>query len=118
MVVVFSAGSQHQIRYLKPLFAQPVGLTVPTPRPDEFIVVEDDGGSALSPAHDKPMVTYRATAKTIGRAADLIALVRAHVRAQEGFLNDIGGPVFLPDPDDKLPRYQYTAQIRLRGVEQ
>ena len=115
-IVEFPDAVENQLDYLAPLLTVDVKAIVPNPRPPQFVVVERVGGGALSVAHDSPLITYKCIAPTVGEAGALISRVRALVRAQPGFVNDLGGPVFMPDPDDGLPRYQYTAQLLLRGT--
>lgn len=117
MVVSFPDAVAHQVAFLKPRLTETVSAVVPNPRPNAFVRVERSGGPAGSVAHDRPMMTYFATATSILAAGELIGKVRALVRSQPEFLNEVGGPVFLPDPDDGLPRYQITIQLQLRGVQ-
>ena len=116
VAALFQDPVAHQVAFLKSRFPDlSVSALVPNPRPVEFVTVERDGGSEFSPAHDRPMITYRVVAATVLDAGELMEKVRQQVRSQPEFFNTVGGPVFLPDPDDGLPRYQLTVQLTLRG---
>lgn len=114
-VIVFPEVVVNQVLFLRSVLTVPVHEQVPNPRPASFVVVERLGGETASRIHERPVVSYRATAPDIIEAGRLIGLVKAHVASQESFYSELGGPAFMPDPDDGLPRYQYSAQLQVRG---
>lgn len=99
----------------------PASVDIPKPRPKRFVQVNRVGGTA-GLVTDRPMVTFYVWGETWSAAHDLAAPVRRRVHS----LTELGGmPVYLvievgglsraPDPVDGSPRYQFTAEIRLRG---
>lgn len=114
-VIVFPQVVVDQVLFLRSVLGVPVHEQVPNPRPPVFVVVERVGGASMSRIHERPLVSYRATAPDILEAEGLIGLVKAHVLSQDCFYSEVGGPAFLPDPDDGLPRFQFSAQLQLRG---
>lgn len=95
---------------------------VPAQRPDRFVRVSLAGGTRANLAQDTPMLTFECWDKTSPAASDLCRLVRALVWSMPGRTDlaafvfkvvEVGGPQFFPDPNTTLPRYQFTAQLRV-----
>lgn len=102
-----------------------VDTTVPTPRPDEFVVVRRVGGPQRDLVTDEPLLTLEASAQTEFRARQLLDYARAFVKAARGTVRDgasiysvheISGPADLPDPVAQIPRSSATWQLAVRGT--
>ena len=102
-----------------------VATNVPENRPDRMVMVSRIGGVQRWMIRDEPMMTFQCWDVDEVGAAALCELVRAVVSAtprEDTVLGvpiysytEIGGPMFFPDPDTRLPRYQLSAQLDLRG---
>lgn len=97
---------------------------VPNPRPARLVTVKRTGGPQATRVSDLPQLTIDCRDVEDGAAWDLAAQVRALVGAmatganRSGVIvyrvNEFGGPVDLPDPDDTRPRYRWTVQVHAR----
>lgn len=103
-----------------------VATKVPNPRPDRFVKVTRTGGHQRDLITDLVQVTVECWAATDPDAADLARLVRAYVWMLAGteaagtwvrIVTEVGGPVAFPDPETNNPRYQFTAELNIRGTE-
>lgn len=96
---------------------------IPNPRPDRLVKVTRTGGVRASVGHELAQVTIECWDVNGPAAADLARLVRGHISALHvvdddivaAFAREIGGPVFLPDPQTNLPRYRMTVQLVLKS---
>lgn len=104
-----------------------VSAGVRSPRPSRFVVVRRVGGTRTTVITDAVTVTVEAWAPTVQEAADLSQLCRALCFALEGTVQEdipiyavqeVGGPVDLPDPESKQPRYSFTHSILVRGASE
>ena len=100
---------------------------VPDPRPAEFVRVARVGGES-DLVTDNPRVTFFVWGSSWAAAHDLAQLVRQRVLATDrlGPANDplivyrvveLGGPSRAPDLPDGAPCYQFTIQLKIRGIE-
>lgn len=123
-VVIFGDAEVAAIAWLEPRI-DPVSIAteVPRERPAEFVKVSLTGGSDPNVVTERPQLTFECWAAESDRASEICRTVKALVRAMAGQLVDgvfvrsvrtVGGPVSFPDPETKLPRYQYTAELNCR----
>lgn len=98
-------------------------VKVDRPHPAEFVQVTRVGGTA-GMVTDRPMVTFYAWGPTDRKAHDLAALVRRRVHSLSRLgevpvyrVIEVGGLARAPDPVDGSPRYQFTIELRLRGMQ-
>lgn len=103
----------------------PVVTKIPKPRPEKFIRLRRTGGPRRDLVTDQPQVTIEAWAGTDEEAHDLAQLARAILSGLPGTtidgvavyrVDELGGPVDLPDPDSAQSRYTFTIQVALRGA--
>lgn len=125
-LIVFDDAEAMAVQYLIPLLTDAhISSDVPDPIPDQLVTVQRVGGTTQNLVTDAPLLIFQSWAKNKPDAYDLCKLVRAHVNAMPGTtvngiwvykVTEAGGPAYLPDPDTNTPRYQFTAQVRLRGI--
>lgn len=98
---------------------------VPHPRPDTFVTVRLGGGVRHTIVSDSPILIVECWAPTAEDAHDLAQLCRALINALPGTTHDgvafyrvdeLGGPIDLPDPLSDVPRFTFSAQVHLRGT--
>jgi hypothetical protein len=113
------------IRYLDAALDVPVVGEVPSTRPASFVVVENGGGSLVTRVTDGGQLLVGSWDTTNPKAERLAAKVRALINAAPGVtvqgeyckaVAEIGRPVFIPDPDARVPRYRQTFVLSFRGV--
>ena len=113
------------IRYLDAALDVPIVGEVPSTRPASFVVVENGGGSQVTKVTDGAQLLVGSWDLTNPKAERLAARVRALVRAAPGVTIqgetckasvESGRPVYIPDPDAKVPRYRQTFVLNFRGV--
>lgn len=97
---------------------------VPKQRPKSFVVLEPSGGSDSSVVHGWRSMIVDSWAESQGDAFDLALDVEAHLRALRnerirGVLiykaRPLGGIVWMPDPDAKVPRFRQNFEFLTRG---
>ena len=97
---------------------------VPPTRPSEFVTVQRTGGPRRDIVTDSAQLTFDSYAEKASDASTLANLVRGIVvswagRSRSGFsvyrVQEFSGPVLLPDPITKKPRYRFTAVLDVRG---
>lgn len=112
------------IRYLDAALDIPVLGEIPSTRPVSFVVVENAGGTSDTPVTDGAQLLVASWDTTNQRAERLSSKVRALIRAAAGVTvqgeyckaTDVSNrPVYIPDPDAKVPRYRETVTLRFRG---
>lgn len=122
--VEFPDAERIVIDYLDTVLGAPVSLTVPNPRPDEFVTVQRVGGPRLNVVADNATLAIEAWADSPTAAKTVLAVARAHLNALGGQtvggvpiyrVTEVGGPSYLPDPDSEQPRYALTIQVAMRG---
>lgn len=100
-----------------------VGTKVPNPRPPRLVRVSRTGGRRQDLVTDAAQLTFECWDATAPDASDFCRLVYALVWAmQQSYVGgawvrsvtEVGGPVFFPDPETDLPRYQFTASVDMR----
>lgn len=106
-------------------FGEPVPVVsrIPSPRPPSFVRVERIGGARQTVVSDRPRLDVHCWAETESAAHDLAAHVRAHLGAIPGVrdgvtvygINEVGGPMWLPDTESSQPRYAFAVEIHMRG---
>ncbi len=102
----------------------PVVSRVPNPRPPAFVRVQRIGGTQQTPVSDRPRLDIHCWAESEAAAHDLAALTRALLGALPGVrdgvtvyqVKEVGGPMWLPDPDTSSPRYAFAVEAHIRGV--
>lgn len=113
------------IRYLDANLDIPVVGEVPTTRPASFVVVENAGGSLVTKVTDGAALLVGSWDTTNPKAERLASKVRALIRAAAGVTvqgeyckaaEELGRPVYIPDPDAKVPRYRQNVVLHFRGI--
>jgi len=113
------------IRYLDAHLDIPVVGEVPGTRPSSFVVVENGGGSLVTKVTDGAQLLVGSWDATNPKAERLSAKVRALVNAAPGVtvqgeyckaVEETGRPVYIPDPDARVPRYRQTFVLHFRGI--
>lgn len=102
-----------------------VSTVIPAKRPERLVKVQRTGGPQRSMTVDAPQVTVQCWAPNEVAASDLATLVHAVVAAmpREDSISgaviysyvDTSGPMFFPDLESQIPRYQFTGQLLVRG---
>lgn len=99
---------------------------VPDPRPAVIVTIQRVGGIRRNLVTDTALMSIQAWAPNKAGSYDLLKLVRAHIHAMPGNqisgswiykVVEVGGPIFLPDPESEAPRYQFTVQVWTRGTK-
>lgn len=105
-------------------FKVPVVGEVPSERPKQFVVVENAGGDQPTLVTDAGQLLVSAWDVTDPKAERLIARVRALLGDAPGKsvggsfcyrVEQMGRPVYVPDPNARVPRYRQNIRIHLRG---
>lgn len=113
------------IRYLDASLDIPVVGEVPSTRPASFVVVENAGGSLVTKVTDGAQLLVGSWGATNPKAERLAAKVRALVNTAPGVtiqgeyckaVEEPGRPVYIPDPDARVPRYRQTFVLHFRGI--
>ena len=113
------------IRYLDAALDVPVVGEVPATRPASFVQVENAGGSLVTRVTDGGQLLVGSWDTSNPKAERLAAKVRALVNAAPGVtvqgeyckaVAESGRPVYIPDPDAKVPRYRQTFVLSFRGI--
>lgn len=106
-------------------FSVPVVGDIPTARPASFVHVENAGGSLANTVTDGGALLVGSWDTTNPKAERLASKVRALIRAAPGVtvqgeyckgVDELGRPVYVPDPDAKVPRYRQNVVLFFRGV--
>ena len=110
---------------LKTALGVPVAvIRVPNPRPTTFVLLEPSGGSDNSIVHGGRSVIVDSWGVSESEAFDLALDVEAHLKALQnerlkGVLiykaRPLGGIVWMPDPDAKVPRFRQNYEILTRS---
>jgi hypothetical protein len=97
---------------------------VPNPRPDRLVTVKRSGGPQATRVSDRPQLTIDVRDVADDAVHDLAMTVRALVGGMATGANragvivyrvdEFGGPVDLPDPDDTRPRYRWIVSVHAR----
>lgn len=104
----------------------PVHKNIPNPRPDKFVRLFRTGGPQHNIVTDGAQLTVECWAETDAEAADLAALVRALFQAVRGDIvgtvtvyrvDELAGPVDLPDPLSNQSRMTWSVIALLRGTD-
>lgn len=120
----------------KSLWSSPVYVAEPpNPRPDGvFAVFTPSGGAEGSPAHGQRAFiadVWGSTAQDAYNAAEMLrgalrSIVNQEILVSNGQsvlvygVDPVGGVVWMPDPDDKIPRFRmnFTATYRNTQIDQ
>lgn len=128
--ILFPDAEALVIAYLDDQLDADVFGQVPSPleatTSDPFVVVRRVGGGRRLKVVDMATLTVDAYASREDDASDLIQRARAYLCALPGTtlgddsvacyrVDEVGGPVALPDPLTDMPRYTFTADVHLRG---
>ena len=112
------------IRYLDQHLDIPVVGEVPSTRPASFVVVENAGGTSDTIVTDGAQLLVGSWDVSNPKAERLASKVRALIRAAAGVTvqgeqcksaDVTNRPVYIPDPDAKVPRYRETVTLSFRG---
>lgn len=107
--------------------AVPVSVTVPNPRPDEFVTVRRTGGPRRDLVTDAPILAVECWAELPSEALSLAQLARGLINEIPGSIIggltvyrvvEAAGPALLPDPESNQARYTFTVQLDVRGSAQ
>lgn len=102
-----------------------VHISVPTTRPDRFVLVPRVGGIRQNLVVDAATIGVECWASTPGQAFGLVRLVRALLGSAAGTVvggvqvyrvTEAGGPANLPDPLSQHARYILTVEVAVRGA--
>lgn len=103
-----------------------VATNVPSVRPDRLVKVSRTGGVQRWLVRDAAQMTFECWDVNDVAASSLCRIVRAEVSAMaredtvQGVIvysyEELSGPTFFPDPDTRLPRYQFSAALDVRGA--
>lgn len=113
------------IRYLDERLDVPVLGDIPAIRPASFVHVENAGGTQGTSVTDNAQLLVGSWDATNPKAERLASKVRALIRAAPGVTvqgeyckgsDATNRPVYIPDPDAKVPRYRQTVSLQFRGV--
>jgi hypothetical protein len=125
-VIAFPDAEAVAIAYLKSRIAGvTVSTKIPDNRPPKLIKVTRVGGTKLRLNADSPLLVFECWGSTTVEASELGRLARAYVDAMAGEkvngvwvykVREVGGLAFFPDPDTKLPRYQFSVAIDMKGA--
>lgn len=103
--------------------ADRVAGEVPSPRPDRLVTVALSGSGGSNLAQRTANITVQAWASDRADAFPLAQRAQAVIDATPGsFVGPVwvyrveqgGGPVWLPDPDTRCPRYQFLSALTVR----
>ncbi|MBD8218202.1 hypothetical protein IFU40_06090 [Microbacterium sp. CFBP 13617] len=99
----------------------PVSLRVPSPRPSNFVRVWGSGGDGLNRIVDDVQLTIEVWAEDDADAAALALRIRDLLLQEYAAMPlvrrvDATRPYFIPDPDSEVPRYRFTARLRVRAA--
>lgn len=118
---VFDPVEDAFVAYLRALQVERVVTDVPKLRPAKFIQLERVGGPS-DLTRDSPLMLFRcwdvsraAAAKFATDTLRQVSMVRTLGRLPVYNKRVVGGPVFSPDSDTGIPRYQFTFQCDVRG---
>lgn len=123
-LIVFGDAEALAVTWLSSRLDKQVGTKVPDPRPSQCVKVVATGGTRRDLAYREAQLTFECWADNETDAADLAALVDAHMNAAEAeTVNDsfirkvlhVGGPVNSPDPESNSSRYLVTKGVQYRG---
>lgn len=103
-----------------------VGSKVPNPRPNRLVRVSAAGGAGRQNLiQDRASLLFECWDTADLAAYDLAKLTRALIDALRDttagltWVADVPSssrPVFFPDPDTNLPRFQFTAELLIEGA--
>lgn len=102
-----------------------VATKVPAVRPARLVKVTRTGGIKRNLVTDSAQVTLECWDANGSAASALCGLVRSIVHAAPQLVvpgalvtrvQEVGGPVYFPDPDTSYPRYQFTVALDVRGA--
>ena len=107
--------------YLMGVQADPVVGKVPNPRPAKFTQLQTVGGTA-GQVSQRPMLTFLCWDESEALAARYAERIRALMRACRVLgglpvygVREVSVPVYRPDPETQIDRYQFTHEIHVRG---
>lgn len=100
---------------------EPVSLRVPSPRPPVFARVWGSGGDGVNRVLDDVQLTVEVWAEDDADAGALALRLRdllLHEFKAMPLLRRVTAtrPYFTPDPDTEIPRYRFTARLRVRAA--
>jgi hypothetical protein len=96
-----------------------ISSRVPNPRPASWLRVWRSGGARENRFVDRPQITLEGWGSDEDIASKLLEDARAWITAAGGQIfgvEELGGPVNLPDPTTAQIRYTMTVWVRIRGT--
>lgn len=130
-LIVFPDPVGVTIDYLRPVLAAngedcPIHKTVPRKRPSRFVQVFRTGGPRSNVVVDAAQLTISCWADNAADAADLTSLTRGALEQVRSTVVDgavtfykvdeLAGPVDLPDPQSNQARMTWSVLAYMRGV--
>lgn len=117
----FTDTEAEVIAFIDERIDEPVSLRVPSPRPRTFVRVWGSGGDGVNRIVDDVQITVEAWAADDADAAELALRVRDLLLHETRALPlarrvEATRPYFTPDPDTEVPRYRFTARLRVRAA--
>lgn len=109
-------AAQIIIDFLRDATDIPGSSAIPKTRPARFYrVVQVPSAGFEGRALFRAVLSVESWGTSAPDAADMANVAIAHLEAATAFYAECGGPGWLPDPLTGTPRYQFTAQVALRG---
>lgn len=111
--------------YLNDIMGPPVVTHVPNPRPDSFITLRRTGGPRETLVSDGAQITVESWGPDDETAHDNAQTARAYLHAVAGTVvedvqfyrvDELAGPVNLPDPESAQSRFTFTVVVGARGT--
>jgi hypothetical protein len=125
-IVQFPDAVLVTIEYLRSAMPEVLAYSrTPSPRPDEFIRVERLGGLRRTLVTDRPRINVECWSLTEEGAEALMSRARAYVLAMSGKrgtttvydVQEVSGPMWLPDAASGQPKYAFAVEFSTRGTE-
>jgi hypothetical protein len=125
-IVQFPDAVLVTIEYLRSVMPGVLAYSrTPSPRPDEFIRVERLGGLRRTLVTDRPRINVECWSLTEEGAEELMSRARAYVLAMSGTrgtttvydVQEVSGPMWLPDAASGQPKYAFAVEFSTRGTE-
>lgn len=123
--VLFPDTAAAAAAYLDSVLSVAVVTHVPNPRPDEFVTLRRTGGPRETLVSDGAQITVESWGPDDETAHDNAQTARAYLHAAAGTViegvqfyrvDELAGPVNLPDPESAQSRFTFTVIVGARGA--